>query len=418
MAMIMCTECGKMISNMAKACPNCGMPIQEVKNVKKKNVEYCPECGRKLESGARFCLGCGAKVNSDKGDNQENKEEKLNVVYCPKCGGELEAGARFCKACGKKVDNNDSENQENVSVSNNYTEQALSCRQESTISYDAQVYEEKAVANINTGNQGGVVFNGAGVSKGNFITNPPIKNLWFWLLVTVVPIVSGILFIANVDILPTIIISFVLNSIFLILDDLYLKERSRSVNVIGVGFALILFFPIYVIIRAIKTKTYPHLIVYIVLLTINILLAFGIISFSASGDFLKYVNVQMKEVNEQESRLLDYYEEYVEGQPLFSTDVFSTISDILIPGYKALKEKAIDIYRDISNEDIKELHSIYIDYCDAWVNLLTYYKKYIESSDETFYLKAENAYNLINQYAKEYQKREKDLANQFGVTLY
>lgn len=29
MALIKCPECGKMVSSMAKACPNCGFPIRE-----------------------------------------------------------------------------------------------------------------------------------------------------------------------------------------------------------------------------------------------------------------------------------------------------------------------------------------------------------------------------------------------------
>ena len=67
MAMIMCPECGKMFSNMAKACPNCGLPTQEVNTIKvntikEKNAAFCPKCGKKLEAGARFCMGCGASV--------------------------------------------------------------------------------------------------------------------------------------------------------------------------------------------------------------------------------------------------------------------------------------------------------------------------------------------------------------------
>lgn len=37
MAIIKCPECGKEVSDKAKACPNCGVPIDT-------NV-YCPKCG-------------------------------------------------------------------------------------------------------------------------------------------------------------------------------------------------------------------------------------------------------------------------------------------------------------------------------------------------------------------------------------
>ena len=37
MAMISCPECGKQVSDKAKACPNCGTPID--------TRTYCPKCG-------------------------------------------------------------------------------------------------------------------------------------------------------------------------------------------------------------------------------------------------------------------------------------------------------------------------------------------------------------------------------------
>lgn len=37
MALINCPECGKQVSSTAKACPNCGAPIDKRK--------YCPKCG-------------------------------------------------------------------------------------------------------------------------------------------------------------------------------------------------------------------------------------------------------------------------------------------------------------------------------------------------------------------------------------
>ena len=82
MAMIMCPECGKMFSNMANACPNCGLPIQAVNTVKGKNIMYCSECGGKLEAGARFCMGCGAKVERREIDYNVsvNKEIKEPIV--------------------------------------------------------------------------------------------------------------------------------------------------------------------------------------------------------------------------------------------------------------------------------------------------------------------------------------------------
>ena len=51
---INCYECGKQISDSAKACPNCGAPIKT--SEKKK---FCKYCGTQIKDGAAFCPACG-----------------------------------------------------------------------------------------------------------------------------------------------------------------------------------------------------------------------------------------------------------------------------------------------------------------------------------------------------------------------
>lgn len=54
MALINCYECGKQISDSAKACPNCGAPVKAPE--KKK---FCKYCGTQIKDGAAFCPACG-----------------------------------------------------------------------------------------------------------------------------------------------------------------------------------------------------------------------------------------------------------------------------------------------------------------------------------------------------------------------
>lgn len=39
MALVVCPECGKEISNMAKACPSCGYPVSSDSVEEKENVQ-------------------------------------------------------------------------------------------------------------------------------------------------------------------------------------------------------------------------------------------------------------------------------------------------------------------------------------------------------------------------------------------
>ena len=51
MALIKCPECRKEISDKARACPNCGYPVNEEKKEKRINLvaAKCPNCGSNIE---------------------------------------------------------------------------------------------------------------------------------------------------------------------------------------------------------------------------------------------------------------------------------------------------------------------------------------------------------------------------------
>ena len=53
MAMIQCPECGKEVSDKAKACVHCGYPLEDQTTMK------CPECGKSIPKTAASCPHCG-----------------------------------------------------------------------------------------------------------------------------------------------------------------------------------------------------------------------------------------------------------------------------------------------------------------------------------------------------------------------
>lgn len=57
MALIKCTECGAMISDKAKGCPQCGAPMP----IK------CAECGKLLSPNAVMCPHCGCPTSGENG---------------------------------------------------------------------------------------------------------------------------------------------------------------------------------------------------------------------------------------------------------------------------------------------------------------------------------------------------------------
>lgn len=68
MALISCPGCGKMISEKAVKCVNCGYALKEENEVVERN---CKECGAILSDDATNCSNCGCPVGDEKADQVE-----------------------------------------------------------------------------------------------------------------------------------------------------------------------------------------------------------------------------------------------------------------------------------------------------------------------------------------------------------
>ena len=72
MALIKCEDCGKMVSDRASDCPNCGAPI-----VKKT---LCEECGKEIPNGSTACPACGCPVASVDATTQQIVNQQVQSV--------------------------------------------------------------------------------------------------------------------------------------------------------------------------------------------------------------------------------------------------------------------------------------------------------------------------------------------------
>ena len=123
MSLIICPECKKEVSNMAKICPNCGFPINE-KDKDKKIYEYlcssdkcisncpvkefdtfvgikckCPDCGAVAEYTETEVISnkTGKVINRyrEHGFERPIQQSQQNVPKCPKCNSTaITTGAR------------------------------------------------------------------------------------------------------------------------------------------------------------------------------------------------------------------------------------------------------------------------------------------------------------------------------------
>ena len=79
MALIKCEECGKMISDKAQKCPQCGFPV-----IKQRSILICPECGNNVSEDNNTCPTCGCpssmfehSLTHIKDNSNEVKNNKL-----------------------------------------------------------------------------------------------------------------------------------------------------------------------------------------------------------------------------------------------------------------------------------------------------------------------------------------------------
>ena len=68
MSLIVCSECGKQVSDKADNCPNCGAPVTA------KNQKFCKHCGEKIDNECVVCPKCGKQVE------EINKNEDKQII--------------------------------------------------------------------------------------------------------------------------------------------------------------------------------------------------------------------------------------------------------------------------------------------------------------------------------------------------
>ena len=80
MALITCSNCGKEISDKAKACPQCGQPVVLTPaEVEAADPVICQECGAEVPDGSESCPNCGCPVPEKEKPEVPQKVEVTSV---------------------------------------------------------------------------------------------------------------------------------------------------------------------------------------------------------------------------------------------------------------------------------------------------------------------------------------------------
>ena len=86
MALIKCSNCGKEISDKAKACPQCGQPVVLATDIPEENTPIlCEECGTEIFDGVDACPNCGYPVpTKEEVVDEAPQKVEVTAVNLPK----------------------------------------------------------------------------------------------------------------------------------------------------------------------------------------------------------------------------------------------------------------------------------------------------------------------------------------------
>lgn len=76
MALVICPECEKEISDKSDVCINCGFPISKHKNKDAIHRTTCQNCNMQNDAMAYYCISCGYKLK----DNDKTNHISNDIV--------------------------------------------------------------------------------------------------------------------------------------------------------------------------------------------------------------------------------------------------------------------------------------------------------------------------------------------------
>ena len=101
MAMINCPNCGKQISDRAKACPGCGYELVKEESVEvQPEKRVCEECGAEITADMDVCPNCGCPIEKEEQEDANNDVSTVQAVEVTKINLQVDEKG---KAKAKKV---------------------------------------------------------------------------------------------------------------------------------------------------------------------------------------------------------------------------------------------------------------------------------------------------------------------------
>ena len=103
MAMISCPNCGKQISDRAKACPGCGYVLHKKEEAVEEQPKkiFCEECGTEITPDMEVCPNCGCPIEKSGTESTDKEPSDVQAVEVRKINIQVdESGKQKVKKIG------------------------------------------------------------------------------------------------------------------------------------------------------------------------------------------------------------------------------------------------------------------------------------------------------------------------------
>lgn len=242
-----------------------------------------------------------------------------------------------------------------------------------------------------------------------------ISDIFIWLMSGTMAVLLGLTYF-NVPVLSSIGVGGLI-LFFIILDYRRLVKSGITINIALIILGVI-FYPVYVITRTVKTKRILPGVIYLILFTAFTLFTFRGYFSNTSRELIDYVNNDVTELAKTETKMLDSFDSASGDNFTDDYSLYNEITTTTLPTAESLVSQADEIYNDLSSKEIKEVHSIYMDYCKTYCEALEYVLDAIEQQNTTTLDEANSKFEQAAGLAADYQDRLKRLADKCGVEIH
>lgn len=136
---------------------------------------------------------------------------------------------------------------------------------------------------------------------------------------------------------------------------------------------------------------------------------------ASQEEIINYVNVEQPKFLEVQNEMLSSYNSVIGDNYTNDLVTYEELETNTVPLLNDLQEKVNAL--EIKNEDLKEVHKIYIEYTRSFKNSVISLMSAIEDQDTSKTIDSNNYMYEAQDYAKDYDDKVMELCKKYNITF-